>query len=246
MGMTIDDVVLELRWLQKINKTILETDAKEIDADSAWIKHWESVTQALDIAIDTARKYQMVRADYEARLKADLEAILVELQLEIEESENCGKAFHLGLQMASNIIQQKINELKQESTTKTDKVDCKHTDCNNCVNHKYCDYEPTTKNDLGVDAVSRQAVLDLIADYDLSMGQVVKGIHALPPVTPQEPKKGHWIIPKGDVKPFGDDTIQCDMCGFFTDVDCNYNFCPNCGAKMVEPQESEVEDGNDD
>lgn len=52
----------------------------------------------------------------------------------------------------------------------------------------------------------------------------------------QEPKTGHWIMPKGDVKPFGDDTIQCDMCGFFTDVDCNYNFCPNCGAKMVEPQ----------
>jgi len=35
------------------------------------------------------------------------------------------------------------------------------------------------------DAVSRQAVLELVADYDLSMGQVVKGIHALPPVTPQ-------------------------------------------------------------
>lgn len=55
------------------------------------------------------------KADYETRLKADLKAILVELQLEIEESENCGKAFHLGLQMASNIIQQKINELKAES-----------------------------------------------------------------------------------------------------------------------------------
>lgn len=52
------------------------------------------------------------KADYENRLKADLKAILVDLQLEIEESENCGKAFHLGLQMASNIIQQKINELK--------------------------------------------------------------------------------------------------------------------------------------
>lgn len=48
--------------------------------------------------------------------------------------------------------------------------------------------ESTTKNNLGVDAVSRQAVLDLIADYDLSMGQVVRCIHALPSVTPQEPK----------------------------------------------------------
>lgn len=52
--------------------------------------------------------------------------------------------------------------------------------------------EPTPKNDLGVDAVSRQAVLDLIADYDLSMGQVVKAVHALPSVTPQEPQSFKW------------------------------------------------------
>ena len=36
-----------------------------------------------------------------------------------------------------------------------------------------------------IDAVRRQDVLDLIADYDLSIGQVVRGIHALPPVIPQ-------------------------------------------------------------
>lgn len=33
------------------------------------------------------------------------------------------------------------------------------------------------------DAISREEVLKLVANYDLSMGQVVKGIHALPPVT---------------------------------------------------------------
>ena len=53
------------------------------------------------------------KADYENRLKADMVAMLTEIQLEIEESENCGKAFHLGLQMASNIIQQKITELEE-------------------------------------------------------------------------------------------------------------------------------------
>ena len=52
------------------------------------------------------------------------------------------------------------------------------------------EYERTTKNDLAVDAVSRQEVLYLVGDYDLSMGQVVKGIHALPSVTLQEPR---WI-----------------------------------------------------
>ena len=44
-----------------------------------------------------------------------------------------------------------VKALEQEPTTKNDKVDCEHTDCNNCVNHKYCDYELTTKHDLGVD-----------------------------------------------------------------------------------------------
>ena len=41
------------------------------------------------------------------------------------------------------------------------------------------------------DAISRQAVLELVADYDLSMGQVVKGIHALPSVTVRQ--SGEWI-----------------------------------------------------
>lgn len=59
-------------------------------------------------------EYRLMQAKYVERLKADMVAMLTEIQLEIEESENCGKAFHLGLQMASNIIQQKINALKGE------------------------------------------------------------------------------------------------------------------------------------
>ena len=75
------------------------------------------------------------------------------------------------------------------------------------------------------DAISRKAVIDLIADYDLSMGQVVKGIHALPPVTPR-PKIGHWIDT--------DDYYQrwkCSECGCHT-RDVEPPFCPNCGVKM--------------
>lgn len=36
------------------------------------------------------------------------------------------------------------------------------------------------------DCISRQAVLDLVADYDFSMWQVIKGIHALPSFTQHE------------------------------------------------------------
>ena len=105
---------------------------------------------------------------------------------------------------------------------------------------KALEQEPTTKNDLGVDAVSRQAVLYLIADYDLSMGQVVKGIHALPSVTPQEPKTGHWEWVQYDYNPkLGN--WHCSECRCIV-VECVdkeekggiplYKYCPQCGAKM--------------
>ena len=77
--------------------------------------------EALDYAISslkTDEAYQIMYEGGEIFTKADLVAMLTEIQLEIEESENCGKAFHLGLQMASNIIQQKINELKGDQEGK--------------------------------------------------------------------------------------------------------------------------------
>lgn len=83
--------------------------------------------------------------------------------------------------------------------------------------------------------ISRRAVLELIADYDLSMGQVVKGIHALPSVQPS--KKGEWINTKvGKLFPSND--YKCSVCGNILDFDgvnCgrgDANFCPNCGADM--------------
>ena len=59
-----------------------------------------------------------------------------------------------------------------------------------------------------------------------------------PPITPKEKEKtGHWI----------DNHTTCDCCGWqmIDDVIESPNmvfflFCPNCGAKMVELQESEV------
>lgn len=103
---------------------------------------------------------------------------------------------------------------------------------------KPLEQEPTTKKDLGVDCVSRQAVLALIADYDLSMGQVVKGIHALPSVTPQEPRKGHWIEQIDHEENCR--TLICSNCDrpALHDEDSiwKHKFCPHCGAKMVEEQ----------
>lgn len=74
------------------------------------------------------------------------------------------------------------------------------------------------------DAISREALLELVADYDLSMGQVVKGIHALPSVQPKQ-KTGHWIFDE-----ILDKHYYCSECKSMG-VDY-WDYCPNCGAKM--------------
>ena len=107
----------------------------------------------------------------------------------------------------------------------------------------WLEQEPTTKNDLGVDCISRQAVEDAMYDatraMDLNYGQIMEYIDNLPSVTPQ-PRKGHWK----DIPKYKDIAWQCSECEHFTTM--KHSYCPECGAKMVEPQESEVEDGNDD
>lgn len=60
MGMTIDEAIKEIDWSSKVHKKILETDAKELDIDSAWVNHWKSVVEALNMAITTMRKYQKI------------------------------------------------------------------------------------------------------------------------------------------------------------------------------------------
>ena len=78
-------------------------------------------------------------------------------------------------------------EEEQEPTTK---IDCNKTDCNKCVNHKYCDYEPTTKNDLGVEKIVD--VLGSYTDLDIPYKHKIAEdiLNNLPSVIPQEPK---WI-----------------------------------------------------
>ena len=93
-------------------------------------------------------------------------------------------------------------DYEQEPTTKNDLIDCEHTDCNNCVNHKYCDYETTTKNDLGVDCISRQAVRKILVEAkelgswddssQINRLDAIDNVDMLPSVTPQEPQTFKW------------------------------------------------------
>ena len=105
--------------------------------------------------------------------------------------------------------------------------------------------EPTTKNDLGVDCISRaEAIKCLECDFDITgkenMKTVVNYINSahdkivnLPRVK-QEPETGHWINrgKQGEVLPFYM-RYECSMCGETADKS---NYCPNCGAKMAESE----------
>ena len=88
------------------------------------------------------------------------------------------------------------------------------------------------------DAISRQAAIDLIADFELSVGQVVRGIHALPSVTPKQ-RTGHWICTIEDWNKW-----TCSECGYYTRTDIHvylgYDYCPKCGCKMEERYEGKT------
>lgn len=71
-------------------------------------------------------------------------------------------------------------------------------------------------------------ITDIFSDYCPGCGT------RMTQATPT-PKKGKWIIMtiRGEKRPC------CSKCGEGTGTIYEYRFCPNCGAKMVEPQESE-------
>ena len=104
--------------------------------------------------------------------------------------------------------------------------------------------EPTTKENLAVDAVSRAEVLKLMQDNwhthsgDWAMQESIDAIREMPSVTPQEPKTGHWIANAPQYDMLNPQYI-CSECGNAHTRTTPY--CEICGAKMVEPQESEVE-----
>ena len=110
MGMTIDDMY---DWLYRLKSELVDYMPKE----------WhEPMRCSIQDAITFSRKYQMLKADYENRLKADMVAMLTEIQLEIKECVDGGEGspqFEQGVTIARvqvvDIIQQKINELKAES-----------------------------------------------------------------------------------------------------------------------------------
>ena len=97
-------------------------------------------------------------------------------------------------------------------------------------NYESIEQEPTTKNNLGVDAISRKQAIEEADKLCLETGydneKVIEMLNDLPSVTPQEPRKGHWIWCVGSHK--------CSNCEEYTCFSHKelLRYCPNCGAKM--------------
>lgn len=77
------------------------------------------------------------------------------------------------------------------------------------------------------DCISRKAVIEITAETGALETQT--RVKLLPSVTPQ-PKIGHWIKQE-------DGTYKCSNCKKYELWEGIY--CASCGAKMIEPQESE-------
>ena len=109
---------------------------------------------------------------------------------------------------------------------------------------KALEQEPTTKNNLGVDCISRQEVIDLLMQKwgenfsgDDAIQESIDAIRVMPSVTPQEPKTGHW-------KPYLKEGLryQCSACD--SRFDTPWEYCPHCGAKMAESEDKDGQTNN--
>jgi hypothetical protein len=182
------------------------------------------------------------------------------IKADIESIENRVRhAFNQGYDLGFKEGKKRAKPQEQEPTTRNC-FGCKYSKDNHNAGTEEChlcmwenQYTPTTKNDLGVDCISRADAIGSIAvecsaekldiDYAkfLMLRRVIK---ALPTVTPQ-PKSGRWITWKeaGNEIP-SERRFECSVCHDAAQTLCNgldllSEFCPNCGARMVEPQESE-------
>ncbi len=96
------------------------------------------------------------------------------------------------------------------------------------------------------DCISRQTVLTYI-EFILTHGMgkkksfefIKKFVEKLPPVTPKQ-KMGHWEWVQYDSNS-AIGNFHCSECNFipasFNWASKHLNYCPNCGAKMLEVDE---------
>jgi len=92
-------------------------------------------------------------------------------------------------------------------------------------------YEPTTKNNLGVEEVT--ALAEWIEKLTKASEEAYNKGYA-DGMKAQEPRKGHWI--KGYTFPDGE-YWKCDKCNELIKVKYPMHYCNNCGSDNSEVEE---------
>lgn len=139
------------------------------------------------------------------------------------------------------------NYVAQDSTTK--KV-IRDNRLKNELNGVKNELEPITNN-LAVDCISREEAIKTIQRYGVGCFDadefspeecerfVIAKLNGLNSITPQKPRKGHWIecMPRGAEEW----CYKCSECNFWkykkTINLSKFSYCPNCGADMREVEE---------
>ncbi len=95
-----------------------------------------------------------------------------------------------------------------------------------------------------------------IVKYSINVGEMMKVAKDIYDTAyargKSKEKTGHWIVDWSATSRLNRDRsltyeyhVHCDSCGYRWDYTTDKkgslvsNYCPNCGAKMIEPQESE-------
>ena len=111
----------------------------------------------------------------------------------------------------------------------------------------------TLKQEPCGDAISRKVVLNKIKevcfsrekewiDFRVSQGSngqrdfIIKFIESLPPVTPK-PKTGHWNTYELAQGGINEKWLECSECMWSNALLIPRNYCPKCGARMMEKED---------
>lgn len=98
----------------------------------------------------------------------------------------------------------------------------KNCESDSCPSGVVC-YKCDEAFDMAIEA------LELVTSYEGTINKLTEALN--------QQKEGHWIQKEGI---YG--VSFCDRCDFELTIN-DTNFCPNCGARMIEPHESEVNNG---
>lgn len=114
------------------------------------------------------------------------------------------------------------------------------------------DYKRLLEQQPCENCISRQAVLDIdfkriILTTAKPAETIEQKVKALPPVAPKQ--KGHWDHGKEISREYRGQTLvninyldwYCSNCHCVVEqsIKPEWSYCPNCGCRMIEPQESE-------